>query len=640
MSNDKKRMIWSSDAGPAYEPTIETFKSFAEKAAAGGATHIDLGNLPRSSWQLEKANAQDPHPEWDSWPVWARPSIGLFKMVLPAALDSYLPRAEISENLAIMKARCNVLRELGLRAVLLGHEPMWLPEQVFQDHPEWRGSEAQLPRLARHPYFSPCMDHPEVLQMYRWGMKELVTELPELDTYSMLTNDSSAAMCWSHSYPGKNGPMACKDRPLIDRVQGFLANLQDGAADAGHTEFVVDIFNCGFWIDGVSNYRQDLKKNQYIDGHDSNNEQGWSAVAMGDWFANGVYPVLGIPRTFAFLEALQEAKANGNLGIHVKFGGQYNIELQYLALYKEAEAQPTTGPASRMKVALKVATDQVGADHAEKLIEVWEAIEMAIQTTKWVFNGIQFVISGPLMTRWIIMPLVVDVERLTPDESLYFQRGRCAKNEVDARDYHAQLCDTMPTDYHAAAHVRLEYNVAIIELKKAVANLDLLVELSTGDTKDELADLRRRIKVMICFYRNITNFVEYTHYLHTRNRDDSDQVFRDQYNMGQGKNRGSMELRRVARDEMENMAELVELIQESPSPAVACYPNAEDEDGLAFHPDLVGQIKKKIKIMMKYWPLYHQYYPPLPEVDKLHIPALWDADESETPINEIKDLGF
>src|SRR5690606_38094007 len=89
------------------------------------------------------------------------------------------------------------------------------------------------PRRARNYYYSPCIDNAEILDMYRQGMADLVREM-DIEYLFIHTNDSGGGICWSNGlYPGANGPASCKERPMADRILGFVNALTEGAASAG-----------------------------------------------------------------------------------------------------------------------------------------------------------------------------------------------------------------------------------------------------------------------------------------------------------------------------------------------------------------------------------------------------------------------
>ncbi|MBI4023886.1 MAG: hypothetical protein HY360_02835 [Verrucomicrobia bacterium] len=600
-----KRMVyWEATQVPGLPRSPDEFRRFAERAAAAGVTHIALNDIPKSRWQ--RGDARDPHPEWEYWTVWSRPAIGIFKLVLPSELEPWIPKEEVERNMAMMEERCAILRSLELRATLDGHEPMWWPEGAFQSHPRWRGPEVQLPTISRVPYHSPCLDQPEVLAMYRRAMQELCRRLPEVDSYSMLTNDSSAGICWSHTYPGKNGPRACRKIALIDRVTGFMDALQEGARAAGR-EIAVNLFNCGFWVDGHGHYRASLKAGQYIDGMDREGRLRMSGTGRNGWFGGYVYPVLGIPQVMTFLEELERAFASGAQGVGVSVA---NSELLLTEIFTAFQEKPSTGPASRMDILRRVASQHVGAEHAEGLLEIWLAIERATENVRYGLRGSPMMIVGPLMSRWIIMPMVPDVYRLTDDEKRCFQRGRVAKNEIEALDYGVFMGERAMRGETGVNHVRLELLVAIDRLEAAAASAEAMAgRMDRPQSAQELKDLARRLKVLASVYLTCRNFIEYAHILATRKTDEEHVVVRDIYQMSASMNRGRWELCALAREEMDNALALAELVEAASEPVLAMAPTMEEEDGLAFAPNLAEQLRKKASIMMAHWREFNELYP-------------------------------
>ena len=142
------------------------FREMAIKAKEMGATHIMAAHMPRSRWMWER-DLNDPYPNW------SMAHAQLFKLVCPPELEAYLPKEHIKECFGLLKARCDILREIGLKPALFSNEPFWLPEEVYREHPTWRGARCDHPRRSKKPYYSPCIDNPEVLAMYRYAMKVL-----------------------------------------------------------------------------------------------------------------------------------------------------------------------------------------------------------------------------------------------------------------------------------------------------------------------------------------------------------------------------------------------------------------------------------------------------------------------------------
>lgn len=133
--------------------TLEDFRFMVEQLAGTDATHVVVSDLPRSMWMWD-IDRNDPYPNW---------SMGqcpLFKLACPEKLKQYLPQDHISECMDIVKARCEILRQHGLKPAILSNEPFWLPEQVYRDHPQWRGARCDHPPPGSQTVFQPQPGQP------------------------------------------------------------------------------------------------------------------------------------------------------------------------------------------------------------------------------------------------------------------------------------------------------------------------------------------------------------------------------------------------------------------------------------------------------------------------------------------------
>ncbi|HEY3416759.1 MAG TPA: hypothetical protein VGM23_07740, partial [Armatimonadota bacterium] len=288
-----------------------------------------------------------------------------------------------------------------------------------------------------------------------------------------------------------------------------------------------------------------------------------------------------------------------------------NSERLLTDVFAAFRATPSTGPASRMDILRRVATARVGAEHAETLLEIWMAIEKATAQVHYVLRGSPMIIVGPLMARWVIMPLVPDVYALSEEETRYFQRGRLAKTEIEALDYNAMLGWDESRGKLGVNHVRLEYLLAIDKLEAGAASAEALAErVEQPAAAKELKDLARRMKVLASLYLTTKNFIEYAYRLTTSEAIQEHRVVQDIFSMGGGMNEGRWDLCALARDEMDNALALAKLIEEAPEPVLAMAPTPEEEDGMAFAPNLAEQLRKKVRIMLNHWPEYNTLYPP------------------------------
>ncbi len=600
----QRQIIWNPGSIPGNPIGIDAFREFADRAAAAGATHVMIGDVPDAIWQLR--NRHDPHPEWASWPVWSAPNPGLFKLAVPPALEPWLPKEEAERNLEIIRERCEVLRGLGLRSTLYGNDPMWLPEEVFEAHPEWRGAQGEAMSLAHMPHYSPCIDHPEVLAMYRWAMGELCRTAPELDDYTFHSNDSAGGVCWAGSYPGSNGPEACRHRTLTERLVGFYDALQEGARDAG-CEISVNLvlLSTPPPFDMAA-----LQPGQYYRGKDAQGRP-WAAATHSNGYFGPVYPLLGIPRVESFAEEMEKVVASAASRWHITFGPGVEPLLQ--EVYQELVAHRTKGPASRMVALRRVAETRVGKARAEDLLSVWVQIERAV-TEIWHLRvpgsaGLLMLIA-PLMTRWLITPLVPDRTQLSAEDKALFQRHRVASTQQEADSYEIVLGRPGFVGDSGVWVARNALNSAMTLFEGARQEAEKLVEAAVSDaTRQELVNLTGSLRAFFLVCRSCRNIIDYAHTLATAGTCDEEVTWRDESGR-YGMNRTGFELRGFARSEMDTARELADLIEQAPAPVLAMTARVEDEHALVFGPHLPAELRRKAQIMQEHMGEYNELYPP------------------------------
>ena len=226
-------VAFSQTPPPAHETSLSpaevdarNLAEFERKATLAkqlGATHVPItDNLPPAKWEFQPAD--DPYPAW----FIQRPD--LLKLFPPAEVKPYVNAEHGQRVVHILEERCKILRKLGLKAHWGSNLPQVLPEAFFTAHPELRGPRVDQPNRSRTARFSPCVDEPETLRLYSEAMKSLLEHCPEIETIAF--SDSRFRLGFllgAGIYPGINGPEHCKDRPMADRVSGFLVALQDAA---------------------------------------------------------------------------------------------------------------------------------------------------------------------------------------------------------------------------------------------------------------------------------------------------------------------------------------------------------------------------------------------------------------------------
>ncbi len=575
--------------------TIEEFRAFAASAKQLGATHIDISELPKSRWQWD-LDRRDPYPNW------GMRHASIFKIVVPPELAPFLPLDYARKNLDIISKRGAILNELGLKASFSGKEPCWLPEKVFQAHPEWRGPRCEQPRRARNTYYAPCIDRPEILAMYRKAVAALCRQAP-IEWFSFLTNDSGGGICWSVSlYPGQNGPAWCESRTLAERVVGFFSTIQSGAQDAGLVADVSFSYGSGY-ISGaeIASIIPKLMAGQSINGQ--NRDGAEPIVGVGySAYDSAVWPVLSIPQIILVAEQLDAAMKTKNTDISFYF---YTFETELFELIKQYRQNPGTGIIHRARCVRAVAVDQVGEENADLLVSAWERIYKAVMPVKSLPEPVLMV--GSVNQRWITRPFVPFPMELTDEEKDYYRKFQFqANSEAEAADLMNMQGHEAINGYSGSMMASRCFDSAIAHLRAAVRDLQSIAETTKRkEIGEKISLLQMRLKTLVCIYRNARNAVKYQDIL-DRTDYSTPPVEENIWPMdGDQKLR---EIQNITRDEIDNTYELVGLLKEAPVPLLFLAPNQADEDVMQIGPDIIQQLHKKIAIMVKHQLDVHRLY--------------------------------
>lgn len=566
--------------------SIEEFRAFAREAKALGATHVYISDLPKSTW-LWDLDRNDPYPNWGML------MSTIFKVVVPAELKRFLPEDYARRNLEIIRQRGAVLKELGLKAAFSGKEPAYLPEPVFAAHPDWRGPRCEHPRRSRHAYYSLCVDRPEVLAMYRRAVAEICRVAP-VELFTFLTNDSGSGICWSVSlYPGQNGPAWCRERPYADRVVGFLGAVQAGARDAGLEAEASFNYGSGFISQAeVASVIPSLGPGQAING--KARDGAVPLVTVGNSFYDSwTNPVIGVPQVMRFAGQLEAAAAAQNANLNLTFCEPSSPEL--FALLREFRRKPWRGPVGRASAVQAVAAGIAGAEGAETLMSAWEKIDRAVNFVRST-NGDPFMLVGTVNQRWLTRPLVPFPLELKPEEKDYYRKFQFqANSEEAAADLMNLQGFELINGFSGSLLASNLLNQAMAGLEAAARDLAALGGTgSAGPYADELA---LRLRALRCVYRNARNTIQYQDIL---DRTNFTAPPREENIYPQDGDQKLREIQIIVRDEIDNATELAGLIEGSRVPLVELAPTKALEDIFLIGPDIVAQLRKKVRIMLSH----------------------------------------
>ncbi len=574
----KRKVILNTIHLNASDYPMADFECDVQKARDAGATHMMISQLEKSRWIWER-DLSDPYPNWGML------FTSVFKIIVPPELKSYLPEDYAQRNLATLKARSEILQKYGLKGAVQFCEPFYLPEAVYQEHPDWRGPSCEHPRRARNQYFSPCVDQPVVLDLYRRTLKELISQV-EVDYVFLHTNDSGSGLCWSNGlYNGANGPAWCQPRPPAERIIGFLETFQQAGREVGR-EIEVEInANIGF---KQAEHTMDSIWPSLKDGMAVNfkNRHGRAQTAWIDaGWEFSVAPVLGIPLVEAFLERL-EAVYDSPAEI-ASFTLAPVADDEYIRVIAAFNRNPTHGLRDRAALLRSVATDIAGEDRADALVEAWHKISTGL--LHFHDSNIEGLTVCSVNQRLLNRPFVLFPAELTAEEKSYYRPFLFQANDE------AQASDLL--NWQCTSFIRGAYAIflAAKSLGRAMqANQAAIDVLSAAGESASFVLLADRLRLLNALYLNAIHAMKFQDIIDSTDFSIPAEI---SPRWPQDADPRMLEYQALTRAEIDNTLEIIRLIEGRERQMLVTAPTPELEDIFMLSPDITSQLRKKIAIM-------------------------------------------
>ena len=566
--------------------SLEDFRNMAVKAKEMGATHVMAADMPRSRWMWEQ-DLSDPYPNW---------SMGhaqIFKLVCPPELKEFLPQEHIRECFELLKARCDILKEVGLKPALFSNEPFWLPEEVYRAHPAWRGARCDHPRRSRKPYYSPCIDNPEVLAMYKYAVKMLCQETG-IDYINFMSNDSGGGLCWSTgTYVGPNGPESCRERSMADRVAGFVDALTEGAAEAGVDMVVHFCSEIDFKAKeiSVSTACPKLKDNQIV--NKMNNKSEVVVTSIIDVGVPGK-PVKKIPHMVKFVKFAMKAAAL-DTPIVMRDIPRSDLDEAW-EVFAQIKKQNPTGIDECFKVLKDAAVNIVGEEAAGRLVDVWYQIDEAYNHLS--HTGLDLVMYGCQHQRWINRPFVLFPMELAEEDRAYYRKFQFqALTEENTNDLMNLQGIEGVRGFTATFMLGETMKKAIASLELAIAGIESIQETLKDEEKcSKLTMMKKRLLAERCFYRNIIHAARFQELV---DRTDFESQPTCELRWPTRNDSRIEEFQNITRAEIDNTYELIDILEGNLEEIILCT-TPEKEDIFLYSTDFINQLKRKAEIMLEH----------------------------------------
>lgn len=595
---------------------LAEFERKATLAKQLGATHVPITDgLPPAKWEFQPAD--DPYPGW----FIKRPD--LLKLFPPAEVKPYVNAEHGQRVVAILENRCKILRQLGLKAHWGSNLPQVLPEAFFTAYPQLRGPRVDQPNRSRIARFSLCVDEPDTLRLYAEAMKSLLTHCPEVETFAFLTQDSGSGFCWAPSlYPGINGPDHCKDRPMADRVSGFLIALQNAAKESGHTiEISLRPISPRQWMLPTFSPEQleavvhKLPRGIAVEGREGPEGRHYQGAGSSDAYVHGAfYPVTGI-----IVPSLRHLRSNSNAEPKNAPSPDHparrlislrpeESQIQFNARVQQVSIENRAGNQLAYLTAVRgLAVEEVGEAQADDLLEAWGLIEEAERGLSPLDFGdmLQF---GHVLNRWINRPMVPFPGELQPEEiadyrPFLFQ----AKGEDQAENLIDIQAMRMFEGYGARLLFQHVVETVVPSLKAAIVRVDRIRDAMTEPKAKGRWDLMgRRLQAVICLLQSADHMVAYQAQLdRVKNlgvKPEPNPV------LGVQSSWDRTDLMQTARNEIDTTVRLIQLLRSTPEPILDLAPTADEETMMRLGPNLVAQLKHKVDVMNAHWMDYDRLF--------------------------------
>jgi hypothetical protein len=587
----------------------EDLAEYERKAALSkelGATYMSVTEeLPLATWEMD--------PD-DPYPMWFAHHAGLLTIFPPKDVQPYVDMKYSAEVTGVLQQRCAVLGKYGLRGIWSANEPAVLPEAFFAAHPELRGPRIDQANRSRKVYFAPNVDAPETLRMYRDAMQLLLKTCPEVEQFNWVTTDAGSGFDWTPSlYPGINGNSNYQDRPMSDRVAGFLINAQQAAKDAGHDiEINLNPIAARQWMlptfspDVLENIVRKLPRGLAVEGREGPDGRRFAVVSTSG-SGEAFYPVLGIivPAMSGGGEG-SNAASGGAARVAINLGDPTILDLNY-RLAKFTRGMPMRTLVERITALRAFAVSEVGERQADNLMEAWSALN-DVQHNLQVLNFGDVLMMGHVLNRWITRPAVPFPEELTAAEKkgyrpFLFQ----ARSEEQAGD----LIDIQAMRMYEGWGAKMLFQRTIeLTIPRARRALSLVEGIETA-AKDDPVRLQwdlmgKRLQAVIYLLQSADNMVAYQAQLDRVKslgaKPEADPV------LGVQSSWDRTDLMETARKEIDTMVNLNRLLESTKEPILDLAPTPGEETIMRLGPNIASQIKHKIEIMNAHWRDYDRLF--------------------------------
>ncbi|MCC7499622.1 MAG: hypothetical protein IT160_18720 [Bryobacterales bacterium] len=588
---------------------LAEFRAFARQAARMkpyGQVQIDIGVL------AQKATFELP-PGGNEWHQYAVFNANLSKFFPHPKIAPFLPAGWAAKNRELLLAKAAILREFGLGAALSSNDTHYLPEAFFERYPHLRGPRVDHPRRSRREEFSWCVDRPETLEMIEAMMAEAKRSVPEIKTILIHVNDSGTGLCWADwQYPGPNGPRHCRTRGTGLRVRGLVEAIRRGALKGGGE---IDVRVGGMFsnpeLDEIARH---LPPHTYLSGRDPL-VTGGHGVSDRDPTAMGVgtlaletYPVLGLINPLGVLAAMKQISdprvrtcvLGTCLPWYYRHDEPVSTVSRLIDIVTASIDVPAKGMMPRFQKLHQLASRWGGENNANRLFDAFYLLD---ETLRLKTQGRRYAsLYAGVSTRHITRPLVLRPEMLTAGEEAYFLPFIFNVSEKEARnDY---------LDIHGGRSGGPQWDDSgFSQYTGTMLRVATMLEDTKGaPDQDWLRQMALSLRMWVSVMQSVHNVSNAQRIRDARSADLGREPRAPAKTGGYGGDPEYLQWYSIQRDELDNTAELIRLLEAGGLAFFAHARRPEDEDTFLLGPDPVGDLGRKQQIMRAHWLDAQKYF--------------------------------
>jgi len=345
------------------------------------------------------------------------------------------PPEYLQANMNLTKENVKLAAKYGLTPGLFITAPRSVQDELLERYPFLRGARIDHTFRCFSPRYTLTLAHPVVRWHYAELMKQFMREIPELAYLGWRTNDAGAGFEYTvTTYPGRNGGpyliREWKSNEEIAKTAGanvlrYIKLLRDTASEINPYFRVISGLGSfpaegQYILDGMGD-RLDLSVSLADTADPATWKKQTDLLQKDSYLFSGAgltSPYIqGVPFPWLCFENLHKLVARDlrriSLGAQSICLAPYDINRQVFHAYQWNEKLDIDQMISEM------AKQWVGAQQADKLVQVWRAIDQVVRDFPPVtlYDGYGFYTLRP----WV-RPFVPDISKIPSSERAYYEK--------------------------------------------------------------------------------------------------------------------------------------------------------------------------------------------------------------------------